>query len=310
MDPNAGPPADPGSSQQLTDSWATGWLKKDGTFDHTAFDRAPDDLKPLRKEVERYKSVDEYLKGQSAREALIGRKGLFDALPKDATTEQKAERVALVRKALGAPEKMEGYVLAKPESVPAEQWNQEAVNAAAKIAFEEGVPPAALQKFAELQMSLAQGSEQAHVKAQETADKAWYDGQDKLIRELATKEGTDFVKVMENAERAGAKWGVAKDNPLMKNATVVALLNRLAKAGAEDSLVTGKTENLQDLAGMTPESALAKANDIRDNPSNPKYEAYWQKKGPHADHDKVVAEVSRYTALAYKDRPTRTTRAS
>ena len=305
-DPNAGlgagetPPPQAGS--QPTEHWAKGWAKEDGTFDHTRFDKAPDDLKPLAKEMGLYKSLDDFLKSHKGLRELASKKGIAEPLAKDATPEARAEHMALVRRALGAPDKAEGYALTKPENVPAEMWDPAAAAAAQKLAFEEGVSPAALQKFAAMQLDMVNKS----VEARKAWEKEWFDGQDKLIREFAAKEGINYGEAQGYVGKACQRWGVSKDNPILKNATAFMLLARLGKAGGESPLIQGDTEG-DALRQHTPETAAKALSSIRDDSKNPEWFAYWNydpaspnKKisKPHPDHDAVVAKAKRLSALA------------
>lgn len=310
LDPNAGltlegsaPPASPTPSSE---PWSKGWAKDDGSFDHSRLDKLPDELKPLRKELELYKRQDDLLKSHKGLRELASKKGIAEPLGKDATPEQRAEHMNLVRRALGAPEKADGYVIAKPEGVPDNLWNTEAVKQAAEIAYKNGVSQDALKEFADFQLKLTQQG----MEAQKVAEKEWFDGQDRLIRETAAKEGLDYAKARDLAERAGQRWGVDKNNPLMKNATAFMLLTRLGKAMSEDKLIQGETSEYA-LKDMNSETALKAADSIRDNKDNGKWSAYWNrdpktgKEINHPDHDKVVAEVKRLTQLAHANRPMR-----
>ena len=314
LDPNAGtpdggtqPPQQGGS--QPTEYWGKGWVKDDGTFDHSRWDKAPDDLKPLKEELGRFKALDELLKSNKELRTLASKKGIAEPLAKDATPEQRAEHMSLVRRALGAPDKPEGYVIEKPKDLPDTHWDAKAVTDAAKIAFDEGVSPAALQKLVEYETQRGIAS----AKAQELAVKAMWDGQDAMIRTAVAKEGMDFATAKGLAEKAGQRWGVEKDSPLMQNATVFMLLTRLGKAGGEAPLVQGDTGD-DALRAHTPESAQKALDAIRDDNKNPKWFAYWnkdpenpKKDKPHPDHDKVVSECKRLSALANANRQMRPT---
>lgn len=313
LDPNAAPPASPGSApptgSQPTEYWAKGWAKDDGSFDHTRFANAPEELKPLAKEMALYPSLDDLLKSHKGLRELASKKGIAEPLPKDATPEARAEHMALVRRALGAPDKPEGYVIEKPKDLPDTHWDAKAVSEAARIAFDEGVSPAALQKLVAYETERGIASS----KAQEAAVKAMWDGQDALIRTAVAKEGMDYAAAKGLAEKAGLRWGVEKDSPLMQNATVFMLLTRLGKAGGESALVQGDTGD-EALRAHTPESAQKALDAIRDDNKNPKWFAYWnkdpensKKDKPHPDHDKVVSECKRLSALANANRQLRPT---
>ncbi len=282
-----------------TGDWANGWVKPDGTFDHSVFDKAPDDLKAMKKEVERYKTVPDYLKGQREREAMLGKKGLVDPLPADATPEQIAERSTLLRKVNGAPDKPEGYGLAKPEGIPDEMWNADLAKQVSDLAHKHALPPAAVQELAQLQLKATQ----TQAEAQKAAETQWFDGQDKLIRDNLAKEGLDYAKGLDAAQRAGRKWGVAPDSPLLKNATVFLLLNRLSKAGAEAGLVKGEQDHFGVNPTMSNEQAASAADDIMKNKSNPLHKAFWD--GAHPDNAKAKDTWRNLRELAKKGKPDR-----
>ena len=301
LDPNAAPPA----AAPPAEYWGKGFIKDDGSFDHSRFDKAPDDLKGSAKEFGRYKALDELLKGHAELRAMASKKGIAEPLGKDATPEQRAEHMALVRRAIGAPDKPEGYVIEKPKDMPDANWDSKAIGEAAKIAFEEGVSPAALQKLVAYETQ--RGIEGA--KAQKAAmDQMWAD-QDKLIRETATKEGMNYDQARGFAERAAKKYfGIDKDNPLFQNATAMMGLARIGKMMQEGALIQGDAPD-SNVAPTTPDGAKKALEDIRDNPKNPKWFAYWQrdpenpkKEKPHPDHDKVVAEAKKLSAMGYSKR--------
>jgi hypothetical protein len=307
LDPNA-PPANgssPPAGGSQTEYWGKGFIKEDGSFDHSRFEKAPDELKGAAKEFGRYKALDELLKGHVELRALSSKKGIAEPLPKDATPEAKAEHLALIRRALGAPDKIEGYALTRPENVPEGLWNKEVADAASKLAFEEGVSPAALKRFADLQLQTVQKGQEA----QAQATKELWAGQEQLAREAAAKEGLTYDKAIDFAERAAKKYGgVDKGNPIFQNATFLMMAARVGKAMGEDKLVQGDTSD-DALRSHTPESALSALNKIRDDKTNPKWFAYWnrdpenpKKEKVHPDHDAVVAEAKRLSALAYANR--------
>ncbi len=296
-DPNVPNPT--GSSANAEPSWARSWVKDDGTLDHKAFEKAPDELRPLAKDVERYKTWDDFIKGHRELTSLAGKKGIVDPLPDNATQQQKDERAALLRKVNGVPEKPEGYQLQRPPEVPEGQWDQKYADTIASLAHKHGVSPAALKELAAAELNYTK----AQIEANKVAETQWFESQDKLIRDTLAKEGLDFAKGKDLAERAGRKFGVDPANPLMKNASVFTLLTRIGRMMGEDQLVTGDQGGGLNL-NINPERAAASAKDIQQNKSNPDYDAYWQPN--HARHADVVEKVNSMLLVATKDKPRRT----
>ena len=309
LDPNAPSPTSadtpPPNASAQTD-WGKGWVK-DGAFDHTAFDSAPDDFKAYRKELETFKDVPSLAKSYHELRALASSKGaaLLEPLAKDASPELKAERLNAIRKAVGAPDKIEGYVLEKPKDLPDNMWDAGAVKAASEIAFKHGVSPDALKDFAAYDVQRTQ----AALKAGEERTKELWAGQEALAREAAAKEGLTYDKAIDLAERAAKRFGgVDKGNPIFQNATFLMMAARVGKAMGEDKLIQGATDD-QALQNLTPETAASAAKKITDDKTNPEWAAYWnrdpentKKEKPHPDHDSVVAKVNRLLAVAHANR--------
>ena len=285
---------------------ATGWLGKDGSFDHKAFDKAPDDLKPLAKDVGRYKSLDDLLRAFKERGELAGKKGLLEPLDPKAGDKEKSERMELLRKVNGTPAKPEDFGLKRPENVPEAYWNQAAVDGVAKIMQEEGASPALAKRLLDASMADLQGRLEAQKKEQE----AIFQEQDRLIRETLVKEGFDFPKGLEDAQRAARKFGLDPNSPFLKNASIFMALSRVGRSVKEDTLIQGATDPLDAGANLTNDQARSQAESITHDPKNPLYQAYWNKdeKGNHVehkDHDKVVARVNALWAAAVKGKPDR-----
>lgn len=291
-DPNGTAP-----SSAPADYWAKEWMKPDGSFDHKAFDKAPDELKPLAKDIGRYKSLDEFLKGFKSREELLGKKGLVEELPADATDQQKTERAALIRKIVGAPEKPEGYGLVKPEGLADAQWDAEFAKQASEVAFKHSASPALLKDLSALQAA----SVQKQYQAQQASEKEWFEGQDKLIREVAGKRGMDYDKAAGFAKRFGTRFGVAHDSPLMKNATFLLAAAEAGKLLAEDNLVTGDTSDFHMTANMDPKAAAKETEAIKTDKNHPLYSAYWNRDNKHSpkEVEEARSRARRLSQIAY-----------
>jgi hypothetical protein len=136
---------------------------------------------------------------------LDQRKQLSSAIvrpPKDA----KPEQIAAWRKAMDIPEKPEDYGLTRPEHIDEEKWNSEAVKgtigAFTKMAHEAGAPKALTQAIAQWYF----GAEQAAMKAEIEADKAFL-----AEAEAALKQewGGEFAQNKEYGSRGLAKVAAA-----------------------------------------------------------------------------------------------------
>ena len=309
LDPNAPPPTSgdtpPQNSGAQTD-WGKGWVK-DGAFDHTVLDSAPDDFKAYKSERATFKDVPSLAKSYHELRALASSKGsaLLEPLPKDASPELKAERLNAIRKAVGAPDNPDGYVVEKPKDLPDAMWDAAGLKEAAAIAHKNGVAPEAFKDFVAYDLARSAKAQAA----QAEATKALWAGQEQLARETAAKEGMTFDQAIGFAERAAKRFGgVAKDNPIFQNATFLMMAARMGKAMGEDKLIQGGTDD-QRLENHTPETAQKALENIRDNKNNPEWFAYWnrdpenpKKEKPHPDHEAVVAKAKRLSALANANR--------
>jgi len=282
---NNGAQTPPADGSKPTESWARAWLKEDGSLDHSAFDKAPDEYRPLKKDFERYKNADEFFKGIREERSLLGKKGIVDPLPANATPKEIEERMGLLRKVNGVPEKPDGYGIKRPDDVPEGAWDQKYADTIAALAHKHAVPPAALKELAQAEIEYTK----AAMAQNKQAEADFLNAQDKLIRETLVKEGLDFTKGKDLAERAGRRFGVDPANPLMKNASVFMLLSRIGRMMGEDSLVKGDTSDLG-IANMSAEQAEKTANDIVKNREHPDYKAYWNGNDPR--HAAVVDKVN------------------
>lgn len=292
VDPNAAG----AGTQQAADYWAKEWAGADGKLNHAAWDKAPDELKGLKEQFSRYATLDEALKGVAEREKLLGKKGLMEPLPANATDAQKKERLDLLRKVNGTPEKPDGYGFARPQDLPETLWSDDFAKSAAAIMHEEGVSPAAAKRLFELNLATTKGA----IAQQQQQEKAWYDAQDKLARTVAEREGMPFDKTMEWAQAAGRRFGIAADNPVMKNASVLLALGRVGQLLTEsDGLVRGDANDFQIAANITPENARKEATRIQTDKNHPLYSAYWNRDGKHSDDEVKQARDTqkRYSQL-------------
>jgi len=292
VDPNA----EPATGAAKTPWWGTGLTKEDGSLDHTAFDKAPDDLKPIAKDIGRYKSLDDLLRGFKERGELNGKKGLFEPLDPKADDKARAERMDQIRKINGTPAKPEDFGLKRPDVIPEKYWDEGWATTAAKIMQEEGASPSLAKRLFEEGTKNTTARIEAYKKEQE----AIFEEQDRLIRETLVKEGFDFPKGLEDAQRAARKFGLDPNSPFLKNASVFMTLSRVGRSVKEDTLITGDTTSLGDAEKMVPDEAGKRAESIARNPKDPLYGAYWNKDEngkplgqDHPKHAETVALVNR-----------------
>lgn len=304
-DPNADPvvtqPAGAEDGKQAASSayWGKSWAKDDGTLDHAALEKAPDEFKGLAKDLGRYKSLDDVLRAFKERGDLAGKKGLLEPLDPKAGDKEKTERMAQIRKINGTPEKVEDFGLKRPENVPEQYWDQAHADGIAKIMYEEGASPALAKRL----LDAASGQQAARLEAQKKETEAIFQEQDRLIRETLIKEGFDFPKGLEDAQRACRKFGFDPNSPFLKNASIFMALSRVGRIVKEDTLITGSTTSLKDAESMAPEEAGKRAESIARNPKDPLYNAYWNKGEDgkplgqdHPKHAETVALVRRLNA--------------
>jgi len=192
-------------------------------------------------------------------EQLLGKKANAIVIPGEGS---KPEEIAAFRKALGVPEKPDGYQL-KPEQLPdGVQVREENLAKFAAIAHEHNVTPAAMKQIigamVEIQAADAKSAEDA---AQAEGAQAV----ETLKNELW--KGQDFVANLKLAERAARTFGIDPKSPGLSDPYVVAGLVKAAKQISEGKLVKG-----EDVSGLMDGPARAKS--IRTNPSDPLYQKY------------------------------------
>lgn len=217
-------------------------------------------------------------------------KSLFLRVPKDGNLAADPEARAAVNKALGVPEKPDGYGQFQP-ATGALALKAEELSAFDKAMHEAGAPPAsrnaALKAYHELTAA-----------AQKSLDDAWTaqvnEGLGKLkaewgqqyephlqAGEAAAKQvlGDDFAKFLSEA-------GIA-DHPTVKRAFF-----NLAKAIAEDGVVR---PTLPGVMGETPAEAQRKIAEFQANKS--RMEAMTD--AAHPEHQSALAEWKRLHNVAF-----------
>lgn len=264
--------------------WSSTWLKPDGTVDHTAYDRLPDNLKSLGPSLANAKTVDDVFSKLQNLSTLAGKKALAP-LPADAPAEAITERNALLRQINGVPEKPEGYNITKPADMPDIAWNQKGTDALLAVAHKHNLSPAAVKEWADVAASNAK-EQMATIQQDETA---FWQQQDKVFKESLIKDGIPYDKATDMVGRAAKQFGMPEDSPLLKYAEVRLILQRAAVATMEPRTVTGEgapPAGGQDLATLI--------NGVVHDKTNPKYKIYWD--GGHPQNKAVKQEVMTWQA--------------
>lgn len=265
-------------------SWHSDWLKPDGTVNHAAYERLPDNLKPLGASLANVKDANGLMEKLHNLSVAVGKKGL-DALPANAPPEAIAERNTLMKKINGVPDTAQGYNLQKPADIPDFAWNQKGVDAVLGVALKHNISPAAMKDMSEAQ-AITVREQVAALQADETK---FFQDQNTAFLTALQKDGIPVDKAQDMVTRAAEKFGMAADSPLLKYAEIRLMLQRAAVATMEPRIVTGDTQAQP--GGIDLQKTV---DDITKNPANPKYAAYWNKgeKGnPHKDNRAVVNEV-------------------
>lgn len=250
--------------------WSQSWLKPDGTVDHTAYDKLPDNIKSLGPTLANAKTVDDVFAKLSHLSTLAGKKALAP-LPADAPAEAVAERNALMRAINGVPEKPEGYAITKPADLPDFVWNQKAYDAAALVAHKHNISPAAMKELVATQ----EGAVREQMKALQQDETNFFLGQDKVFKEALIKDGIPYEKAVDMATRAAKQFGIDPEGTLFKHAEIRLALHRAGLATMEPRAVTGEGSaqpGAQDMGKL--------ALDVIHNKANPDYAAYWNPGDP------------------------------
>lgn len=189
----------------------------------------------------------------------------------------QAEWMAANRAAFGLPEAADGYEIKQPESWPKEaQWDSELEAEARRIAHEEGLSGAALQKMTDayagaMQRMLAGGEEQlAEARKAMMGD---------LEKEWGGETGTRIARAQQAASTVATHLGLDRDG--------LAAIAQTLRAGAGDAGVIRLFDLMGDLLGddkalgvgkgaaalgTTPEQASAELAALR-KPGGEYYEA-------------------------------------
>lgn len=141
--------------------------------------------------------VPQLVKGHRAAEQRLGR-GLDSILDKPGKDQPISDWMRAHAADLGLPDKEDGYAVAPPEDWPKDApWDTDLEAAARKLAFEEGIPPKALQGFVNLFAGKVKAMNDASEQGLASAN-------DKMMSELRRDYGEQTGAVITKA-RQGAQ---------------------------------------------------------------------------------------------------------
>lgn len=268
----ADPPAQQQQEQQTEGDFA--WTGKDGAFSEGWMARLPEALKPAAETLAKYKSIPDLASAHYSLQQLLGKKANA-ILPINETS--KPEEIAAYRKALGIPEKADGYNL-KPEKLPdGVGWNDDNGKALAELALKHNVPPAAMK---ELVGFLLEGRSKEHQASILAANQENERKNQVNVKSLQDFWKGDFDKNIQLAKRAAITAGADPNHASFADPEIVKAFARVGSMISEDKLVRG------DIGGEGHfNSPGAMAKDIQTNKLNPMYARY------HAGDQDVVDHV-------------------
>lgn len=243
------------------DPWAIA-DPKTGTFTQGWTDRLPDALKPAAQDFAKYPDLATLLGSAWNAKQMVGKKMEGVKVP---GPDSKPEELTAFRKALGIPEKPDGYGITKPEKLPdGVQWNDAKVAELATWAHKNNVTPAALKSLVEWNLANNATAVTTSKAAQEAAKSKFASEQ---ATKLRTAWGSDMQAKANLATRAAVTVGLDPKSALFNNADVVLAFARIGEMMSEDKLASAQSvTSLQD--------PRAQAMDIQKNPANPYYARY------------------------------------
>jgi len=251
-------------------------IGKDGALNHSAFERLPDNLKPLAPSLANVKTVDDLFAKLSNLNTAVGKKALAP-LPANATQEDRDAQAAILRAVNGVPEKPEGYAFKRPDALPEAAWDDKYAGEIQGILHKHNASPALAAELLAAQTKQVGGN----IQAQLQYEKDFYAQQDQEFRASLQKDGLDYDKTMNLITRAAAQFGMPADAPMLKNAGVRSMMLKVAQAIGEAKFIGGEG------GAQGTKSDRATAEAIMHDKSNPDYLAYWANVNGNPDHPKA-----------------------
>lgn len=212
-----------------------------------AIGKAHPDLAPT---FSKYKTEEELFKGIANLAVLAGKKTEGIRVP---GPDAKPEEIAAFRKALGVPDTVEGYEIARPEELPeGVQWSDETVQAFVGVLHKHGVPPAVAADLVAMDIE----RRKSEIEAFKAEEERHVETQRQTLRQ---EFGAELPQKLAAAAQAAALIGLPADHYALSDATVIkALVTLHAKVG-EDKFANKAESHGADLVGKVAELQASEA---------------------------------------------------
>lgn len=266
-----------GSQQQQGSGFSWGGIVgDDGNFKADWTNSLPEELKGAADTLKNYKTPVELMRGLHSTKQLLGQKGNTYAVPDDKSA---PEVVTAFRKAVGAPDKWEGYGLKKPADAPAGVvWGDAQEKAFSEVFHKYHIPVAAAKELFNMEMQAARQSQEAF----EIQEKQFVaEG----VQSLKEKWGPNFDGNLQKAGAMAEKFGIAPDHAAFRHPEVVAAMFEAYRLiSSEDGRMEGNSIIQQ---GSDPG---AEADRIQSDKNHSMYQRYQDGEKTTVEHVRGLRE--------------------
>lgn len=219
-----------------------------------------EDLQPYAASLSRFRRPEALAKSYAHLERLRGYPDPADA-----------KRMAAFRAAVGLPEDAADFAISRPEDTPDEAWDDKLAAAMAQVAYEYGVPAAAMTALSERYV----GESKKMLEACRRHEQAAIEQADMELQEEWGRAYEDNMRIVGDfLEHMGARSGVdvkaLTENPALRsNADFARLMLAMASTQQEAPMRSGSHSD-----------ARHEAYRIAHDPTHPLHEAYMRTNHP------------------------------
>lgn len=233
------------------ETWWKGWAKEDGSLDPSRLNHLPPELKEHQALFARFKKVDDFYKSYAHAQSMLGQRPITP-LREGATEAERAAFQKQLSAITGAPEKPEGYGIARPEDVPQEMWREQFAAKVAATLHKHGASPELARELMEVNNAESKAAMQEFEEAQARQEDAHWKEQEKLIQQ----EFGPFKAEKIAAAVQGARWmGLDPESPAFKtNAQLIIAAAKVGEKISDAKFVNGDSSAA---ANSDPEAELA-----------------------------------------------------